>query len=373
MIDLDNAAQSVSYEVWLNTPKGERLQQLANYGALQWVRHVNSIGGFALDFATADFDRRLYRKDGILEIWRVPEGAAAQPIMMGFMRRLRRWRTSNASFIRIAGLDQVDLLNRRIIAAAAGSANASRTGTADNVMKAYVRAELGSGAAAGRNMTALGFAVQPDNSLGPSVSKGASRRNLLIVLQELSDLAARKGTRVFFDVIGHDPSSFEFRTYKNQRGVDRTVGTNPVVFSAENDSLINPVLEEDATDEVTFAYAGGTGIEADRAIQTDEDTVRSGIGPFGRREAFVNLASQAPTPALLLEGAKQRVREGRPRRVFTATIQNTRDLQYGINWNFGDKILAAFDEEAFDCDVRTISASFTNGKEILNGALSYVD
>lgn len=364
--------QNVVYELWLNTPDGDRLTQLSNFSSIQWLRSLNAIGAFSVDFPASDFDPLLYKKDRILEIWRIPETSPPQPIMMGFLRKKRRWQIGAGRYIRIGGVDQVDLLKRRIIDADAGSAGASKSGTADDVMKAYVTEALGSTAGVGRDMTANGFSIQGNTGLGPSITKAASRRNLLVVLQELSALAARKGTRVFFDVSAPAPTQFEFRTYKGQRGIDRTAGINPVVFSTDNDSLIDPSLDEDATEEITFAYAGGTGLQTDRAIQTDEDTVRSGAGPFGRREGFINLSSQAPSPTMLLDGAKQAVRDGRPLIMLNARFQSTDELQYGIHFNFGDKVYAAFDEEQFACDIRTVSATFSQGKESLGGELSYV-
>lgn len=362
---------TITYEVWLNDMFGNRMQQLANYAALTWVRSLNSIGSFSLDFARDAFDANLYQKDRMIEILRYVEGGSPQHVMTGFLRKRRRWMEGSNRFIRIVGYDGVYLLTARIIGAAAGSAQSTKNGPADDVMKEYVREQLGSLASGERNWSDV-FGVQADFGLGPSVRKGASRRALLTVLQELSAQAAAKGTRIFFDVVNPTPTTFEFATFLNQRGVDRTTSSNPTVFSDSNDTLINPVLDEDATDEATNVYAGGLGIEAARMIGTAEDWLRAHESPFARREKFINLSSQAPTQNMLDDGADEQLRIARPRIQFTAEIQSSDTNQYDANWSFGDRIYAVYDDDTFICDVQTVMGVFQNNAEMIASQIQYV-
>lgn len=363
---------NITYEVWLDDFFGNRLQQLSGFSSLSWVRSLNGIGAFALDFSASVFDPALYEKDRLIEIIRYPEGGSLQHVMTGFLRKRRRWQEGANRLIRIGGYDGMYLLSGRIINAAAASAGSSKSGEADDVMKAYVREALGAGAGTGRDLSAY-LSVQGDISLGASINKGASRRNLLVVLQELSAQSAAKGTRVFFDVINPTLTTFAFATFANQRGTDRASGVSPTVFSDKNDTLLNPVLDEDATEEATYVYTGGTGLEAARMIGTAEDVIRATESPFARREKFTNLSSQAPSQAMLDDGAEEILRASRPRITFTGEIQSTPTNQYGQNWDFGDKVLASYDDSLFACDVQTVVGVFQNNEERIVSQLQYAE
>jgi len=364
---------ATEYEVWIADQFGDRIAVLDAFESLQWARQTNGIGQFAIRFDTDKFDiNALWGVDRRIEIWRRPENGPRSLEMIGFLRyRKRETQVAGGKYITIGGPDQVDLLRRRIVAADAGSAGAEKTAEADDMMKEYVYEALGGGAGAGRNITALGFSIQADLTAAPSIDKAAARRNLLKTLQEIAKTSYYQGTPLYFDVITATTTTFEFRTYTNQRGQDRTTsGTNPVTLSAEHGTLQNPVLTEDWRSEATFVYAAGQGIKAARVVQTVEDTARTASSIFNRQEALFD-GKDYEAAVALNDAGENYLRSLRPRRSFKAQIVNTTGNRMGKDWYFGDKVTAVYEKEQFDALIEAISATVTSDGETIDARIEY--
>jgi hypothetical protein len=135
--------------------------------------------------------------------------------------------SGQATTITVGGPDLNDLLARRVIAYATGTAEAKKSQEADDMLKAYVYENLGAGALAARQLPAtLGFEQAADTASAPSVEYSATYGNLLEVLKRVADRAAENGTRVYFGVIpvmraGRIVPRFETRI--TRWGHDRTI------------------------------------------------------------------------------------------------------------------------------------------------------
>lgn len=362
----------LGYYIDVATPQGVRIAQMDSFLALTYARVINDYGVMMLDLDPKT-DRSLFRKDGRLGIWRQPTGGALglEFDTIWLVRNARRIMTSKGERrLRITAVSALYLLTGRIIAYAAGSAQAKKTATkADDMIKAFVYENLGAGATdTARRWDAL-VSIAADQTLGTAVDKACARRDLLLVCQEVASQSQQLGYPVYFDVVCPTYGTMEFRTWINQRGADRRASSaNPLILSPEMGAIAASEYEEDYLNEATYVYAGGQGEEDLREIATAEDTARSGSSPFGRREIFRD-ARQGATGDSLTAEAELALYDRRPRRIYTASLTDTEQIKYGRDWKWGDKITVQDFGEAFDCDISSIQVNIANGRETVRAAL----
>ncbi len=359
--------RKIFYSIELAKPDGEVYTTLPGLTYLTWTRTVNAKGSFTLQATPQQFPRAFFGLDHQVYLWRKVVGFKPQLVFMGLMQARQSDSRGGNRLITVKGPDLIDLLDTRIIDAAAGSSGADKSDKADDVMKQYVRENLGATAAAGRTLSAY-LDVQADIAAGPDYQKKASRDNLLKTLQDIGAGAAAKGTPVYFDItLG---AKLLFETFVGQRGADLRAEQ---ALSEENGALANVVFEEDWRGEVTYVYAGGTGTEAARTVVQVQDTTRSGASPFRRRELFHN-GSMEGSGASLTDAGYQRLRQGRPRRRLEADIVNHSQFQYGVHWNFGDRRLAKHEGEEYPVEVASVTGTVgRRGQESIEARLSYAD
>ena len=350
-------------ETWLRIadPFGVDLLEYGDFVSLSYARSLNDFSPLRLALPTS-FDRTLLRKDGRIQVWRQ---ATDGPITLDTetVWFIRRWRDTSSQdgtkLLEVTAYSASYLLASRIIAYTAGSAQAVKAAPADNMMKAIVRENLGASAGAGRNISAY-LSVQADLSLGVSLSKAFSRRNVLTVLQDISEQAATAGTPVYFDIVAPTPTTLEFRTYATVRGTDRGLSSaSPLILSEDRGSLSGVELDDDATEEVTYAYGRGDGIQENAVIATASDAARIGSSPFGRRERLQD-AGNTVSATVVLAYAQKALEEGLPRRTFRAAIVDTPSAAYGRHWFWGDVVAAEHDGITRNCTVEKIQITLTD-------------
>ncbi len=191
-------------------------------------------------------------------------------------------------------------------------------------------------------------------------------------MREIADAARTAGTEVYFQITPTTETAFEFRTYIDQLGRDRTTDSTtsrPLIFGLEYGNMAMPVLDEDARDEINFAYALGQGEGALRSIQTSEDTTRTGRSIFGRREGKIDARAQT-TDAAVVDAADGLLVKGRPVTTFAADLLNVPGSIFGKDWDFGDRITATYDGRQFDALVRAVTVRVgANGAESIDAVL----
>ena len=115
--------------------------------------------------------------DARLELVRTGTDGVARRVF-GTMFLLTGWSSGysgNEADLTLSARGAASLLERRIVKYTAGSAEASKTANADNMMRAIVRENFGSGAGSGRDWSSY-LTVEADTSLAPSVSKSFARQ-----------------------------------------------------------------------------------------------------------------------------------------------------------------------------------------------------
>lgn len=354
------------YEIWLTDSLGNRVTMLETTRDFTYTKSTHSNGFFSLTLP-GTFPREQLDTTRRVAFFRKPLPNAVPTLdFVGFVRRVRADGSDEKKRRTIQGYSPNWLLGGRIVYAAAGSPNASKSDYADDMMKDIVREQMGASAAAARALNSSYFSVQSDASAGPSITKAFAYDNVLDVLRELSEVARQAGTETFFEVRALGLNRFVFVTSAEQLGND--LRDSGAVFSDESGTLENPSLSEDWGEEANFGYGLGEGTGAARTIQTAEDTERSGATWYARREVAKDARNQAT--AGTLAAAQSAIVAHRPFLAFSAGIVNTAGSLYGVNWGFGDRIKCSYDGRQFDGLIRAVTVSMSDsGKETISAKI----
>lgn len=371
----DNQTAQYHYELWLLSDKGERIALLDGVQSFDYTKAVNSAGQFKLTLKHY-FDVMNLQKDRRIAIYRKPYGGTLALDFMGIIETIgRAGRVANRM---CSGPSLNGLLERREVLYYAGSTKAAYSAAyADNAMKQIVRENLGASATTGNAryvsnaISASYFSTQADTSQGATIDKQFAWRKVSDVLREISDASRQAGTEIFYEIVPITESTFEFQTFKMVRGIDRR---DQITFGVEYGNLDEPVYTESWSDEINYAVAGGQGENVNRALNSAEDTARSGVSIFGKTEGFVNATNVNGTAAVvaaaLLEQARSKVNAGRPKKTFSARIVNAPQSLYGVHWGFGDYVTATYDGLTFDAMIRAVTVKVDdNGLETITARI----
>ncbi len=313
------------------------------------------------------FNTQYLIEDGRIGVWRSINGAP--PYLDNGAIYQIRYLDYGPTSIFVRAYHTTNLLDRRIIAYAAGSTYTTKAATfADDQIKAFVNQNMLAGIVGADRDGVETYAdvsayltKQANLGLGASIAKSAARRNLLDVCTDLATASTTAGTYLTFEIYAPTESTLELRTYTTQRGIDRRVGTaSPVVLSEARGNLIDAHLVIDYTEAANFIVAGGQGEEADRLIGTAFDATRASGSPFGRIERFrdaTNVASQAAVD----DEADSQLRSSRPLILFTGELVETPALTRGIDFDLGDIVTAEKNNLQFDVRLDLI-------RETINGS-----
>jgi hypothetical protein len=379
----------MTHTIWLSTPTGTPSAIIDNIIRLDYRRSLNESGRYVAQnvrnelplrcIAPADaLPLHLLARDSRLQLWRTRSTNGAllrsqSPVTEAtwLVRQVRTLASTDGQrLVEIGAVPAIDLLNDRIVAYPANRAQASKTGPADDLMKAIVRENFGALATDSRRDVSNWLKVAPDLGRAPVVSKSFARRTVLDVLQELAEASAEAGTPLYFDIVTPAPAIMEFRTYAGTRGIDHTFpgGVQPVVLSPETGTLLEAERGFDYEDEYTVVYAGGQGAENERRIATVSDPARISGSPFGWRERRIDVRHIRDTTDLLAE-AQAALVAGRPRRTFRATIRSTPGAAYGLHWKWGDRVTAVVEDEIFACTIDELAVTVTAAGETIRARL----
>jgi len=366
------------YELWLTTDSGLQLVPLNSFVRLEASRLVNGIGSFSL-YMPLSFDPDLIAPDRMVQIWRRPTGGTKSLWRVYFLRKWRFSTQGSKQVIQLSGPDTNDLLRRRIVAAYAGTSQASKTDYADDMMKEVVTESIADGVDptpdAGTRVWS-NLSITADTSLGPSVTRSFPFDKLLTtanagVLSVIAKAARTAGTEVFFDIVPDVVTStsitFKFITTINQIGEDVS---DKVVFDQARGNMKDPFLEYDYTEEENYIYATGQLPGALRNVQQVYDADRYNVSIWGRCEGEAD-ARQQSTDDGVIEVGRTALDDGRPRIRFGAQPVDTAGTRFGVDWNFGDKVQAKYLNRQFYCLIRAVALSVDDGGEDVSARLDY--
>lgn len=368
-----------NYEIWLTSDSGTRLAYLSTFISLECSRVVNGMGAFGM-IVPLSFNPELLVPDRMVQVWRQPSGSKSSLWRVYFLRRWKFSTKGSNQIVQLAGPDLNELLRRRIVAAYAGSAQASKTGFADNIMKSAVRESLLDSASpiptAGTRVWP-NLSVAADLGLGPSITKEFPWEKLLAssnqgVLPQLANAAKEAGTEVFFDVVpgvvASNSITFQFQTFVGQPGPDVS---NRVTFDQQSGNMVDPELEYDYSEEENYIYSAGQGESTGRVVQQVYDSTRYGQSIWGRCEGYADARNQG-TDNGVREAGRGKLNEGRPKIRITAKPVDTAGTRFGVNWDFGYKVGARYMSRQFKSIIRAVTITVNeNGDEDIRARLDY--
>jgi hypothetical protein len=361
-----------SHRLVLFDDDGLRLQELKQIERFSYWRAANSVGGFSMTLKP-DFDDSLIDVDHLIYFWRKARGGVEKCECVG-MCRAWGWGENTLGQDRfvIEGADQNDLVDRRIIAYFANSAQSSKTDFSDDMLKAIIRENMGTLAPldeAGRPRAydADYFSVMADTSEGANLTRSFAWRYVLPTIQELCQSSRDLGYPLYFDMVPSSaPGVFEFHTYVPYLGKDRSATSSvPVIFSKEYRNLGKPKWREDWFEERNYVYGGGQGEDDDRTIDPEDDVWRMHKSRWNRRECFQD-AREEETVLGVANKAYERMQKERPVVIFEADLLDTPRTRFGKDFDYGDLISAKYRGREFDAMVDAFKITVdASGKEEL--------
>lgn len=362
---------STEYDITLCDALGRFITNLNDCVSFVAVLVENDVGTLTIT-VPGHYPFEWFQKDGWIKIKRSVLGRPSA-LIGGAVWLIRRRRLTLAAdrteTITLTAVHPNHLLKRRIIAYAAGTAEAAKVTYGDNVIKAFARENMGTLATdTTRQLSTTLFSVQANSSSAPSVAKACSRDNLLHVCQEVVAAATSAGTYTGFEMVTIDEASFQLQTYTGQRGNNRTTGSfQPVILGPDYGNLGHITLDDDWSSMASFVYAGGKKEGASRDIQTAQNDTFIAESPFGRLEYFQDARNTTVGDLTqLLYEADSALYRLRPVRIFTGQIVDTIGVQFGIHYDWGDLVTAEYKNQQYDCRVNPvkISMSRANGEQI---------
>jgi hypothetical protein len=342
-----------SWQIELARDDGTRLKIIDTIGPFQMTSVANNIGNFSL-VLPADFDKTLIARDRRILFWRRPAGGSMYLEFEGLIRKITTQADESGNITRLLGGPSLEyLLSGRVVPWTAGQSTSTVTMTADNMLKHIARLNLGTSAAATRQLSSTVFSVQSYTTSAPTLTKSFGYRGALDVMREICDAARQYGTETYFNIFPTGTVTFEFRTTINQPGSDRTGANNGLIFGMEYGNLKNPRLTEDWMNESNYCYA----LDSNQSITTASDT-RGNASLFALRET---------TTRGVVADARARVTASRPALSFTGELVSGPRSIYGLDWRFGDRVTITFDGRQFTALVRSVTISVTDtGLETIN-------
>lgn len=343
-----------------------------NWRTLSYTKKVNDFGYHQLDIDASDGGALLdmFGLDYMIEIWRWDDDNGIAPYIdygPAFHRTTQRQLTERQLWIGSCyGRGLEDLLRRRSVLYRAGTAQATKAGAGETVMKEYVTQNVGSGATLTPRLAAgvtTGFNVEANSGRGTYWSGAKAYQNVLDVVKGIATVSG-----VDFDVVftgTRGAPSFEFRCYYPQRGTDRTEGTlNPAVFNPLLGNMLSPSYTFSRTEEVNALLVLGQGQEAARAyLEVTRPT--TGDSPWNRREQSRDARNVSTLAGLQTEG-QQTLSELAAREAYNFEVLQTAGLVYGRDYFLGDLVTASFGGITRNKKIVQVDVTISNNKEELS-------
>lgn len=234
--------------------------------------------------------------------------------------------------------------------------------------------------------TAIAPYMTIDYPPGPGLSTVDVEMNVahgpvLNALNQIADASFAKGEPLFFDIqqISDTANPFlEFVTGIDQLGIDRTQttgGVNAVVIDTSDSggSISDYTLAMDWKESAYRVYAGSQGRGEEQVFQTaDHASLASLIttDPFALREAYIGTNELTTDTQKILDQAQAELTKLLPKTTITGTFAENETFQWGVDWDFQDRLTVFSDGLFIDVFVETLDGELNNGEEKITGTFS---
>lgn len=334
--------------------------------SLEVTNQLNDFAYHTLSIAGDDARRAAFKLDYILEVWRRVQRTGAEWYLeyAGLHRTPQdQLTTANHDIFTTYGRGYIDLLRRREILYAAGTAFSGKTGPGETVMKAYVEQNIGASSSSGsrkRSGIPAGGAMLVEADQGRGVVWQGKREwsNLLDTLQDIAKISG-----VDFQVVRLAPAvQYQFRTLI---GADRSAN---VIFGVDYGNMENPLYVKSRTEEATVAVALGQGQGAARATQT---VLAAAMLDSPWNDVEITTEGRTNTTAAeLTTAASEALLEKQAQSSFTFDVLQTSQLQYGADYFVGDTVRAIYKDVDVTLKIIGCVITLNEGREVVRPVFS---
>lgn len=364
------------YAIEVITPSGESIDTIDNPISLVAARSYSSVGSAVLTLLP-NYDEEFFRYNMRFKLWRTDSkyGKSLFGDTIWFLRKFINNIGQRHFEIELA--DALTLLSNPVVAYTAQTPYADKTleelgditysdyYRIDNLMKAYVRENLGASALDATRINPY-IVVEQNRNLAPHGEKSASWAKLSSVLSDLARMSAEKGMELFYDLIPQSNNTFLFKVWRDIRGIDRGFSSSEsIIFSDENGDLDDVQVTYDYSAMATYCYVLGYDTGPSQVIVEVGNSAIIESDPFGRIEFTANSTDNDVSSVLLADG--QAALYGlRPRRVLSAKLSPASSLHYGTDFAYGDRIGVEVGGRRYDCQISAVRAEWKEARELLD-------
>lgn len=344
--------------------------EIGDSPGLHYVLSCGQVGALIVTLPP-EFNSMLL-KDGRIHVMRSVNGGPAQR-EGGSCFLIRKWTYAN-DYTTVTALHANSLMwTRHDLFGKAGYVEAFDE--ADDAIKTLWRSNAGDFVVAyrGQNSSAVSdntqadlrpyVTTQADLTAAPVIGLYFQYLNVGDIIRTMCDASMLAGTYLAAEIVAPTESTLEFQTFTVQRGTDRRFSSGSgLVFTEERGNLADALLTIDATEEITFAFAGGANRDYSYNVDWSLDSTRMAESVFGRRELFVD-AGNANDPDSVSGAADAGVRGGRPIIEVTAEVQETDQCIRGIHFDYGDLVTVEVQGIEYDMRIDVIEVTLQGGVE----------
>jgi hypothetical protein len=260
---------------------------------------------------------------------------------------------------RVGGPDDTGRLARNIVLPHAGpgpytlAAYATKSGPAENIMRAYVRETVGETAYSTQQQRSInGFSSGVDGGIGRTVEASPRFDTLMEVLQDVAERGGLDDDNPLYFRVLQDSANPSVLNFLVTVPVDRS---REVVFARDRKNLLGYVEKEQAPG-ANYVIVGGKGeLEQQVTVEWGET---SSINRYGWTEGYLNKTNlDASTD--LNDVAVAELIKSRPRSAVEITAIDTDAIQAFRDYGVGDRVTVILDGSARTGIIRELSVSIT--------------
>jgi len=309
--------------------------EITRYLGFTFQRRVRQMGQWALELNADNAQAALFALDAQVQfLFRAPEAGLDWVLDYEGLCRDLSWeqKDDGSELCRASGYCLKQLLNRRIVNAGAGSAQALKSGAAETIMKAFVEEQCGPSAG---TRALSGFSVEADQGRGNVLTPpDYAHAKVLKICEELALTGGGD-----YDVVSTGLGTFEFRWYLGQRGTDRRT---TVRFTKELGTMANAKLQRIRSAEHNAVLVCGQGQGETRPAVWVVDESLVDDSAWNRSEVFVNGNAGGTDPDQLGEAGLVALEKGRPKWTLSWDTLQTKGWLYGRDYTFGDIVYGTY-------------------------------
>lgn len=275
---------------------------------------------------------------------------------------------NNMQWITLTGVDGNDLLNRRIVAYASGSAQAKKTDQYDDIIRMIAAENMGSSATDTARDLSDYLSIGPGRGDAPTATDMEfAWKSLFSICQDCVEASEEGGTHLTFDVFYRGDGKFHLDAYTAHRGIDHSRdGDDPRYVK-----IWQPRMSRRHSEERNYIYSGGKGDGNSRTVKTAYDAAYART-IWSRREQFTD-ARSADTEGAIQEQANADLKKYRARTTIEGELLEGDGFRYGIDYQWGDIVGVTYNGQSFDCHIAAVEVSLRGGVETIQVGLRNED